>query len=298
MRRFFINNSMLNESRAFITGGEYNHIVNVLRLRAGDEIVLCLNDGFDNIARIESIDKKRVVASILRTEKNKAESAANCALFQALVKGDKLEFIAQKATELGANRIVPFVSEFSAVKFETSRAQRLHTACIEAAKQCGRAITPVIPPVLAFNDVVNELKSYPLVIFPYENEREMTILHALQGAQNQGARHKAQGKVSTQNAQCMIQNECQIANNEIKSDYRPPAAGRRPPIDDNCQFSVAIVVGGEGGFSQAEAEQLKAAGAVACSLGKRILRAETAAVVTAGIVMNFLEENMKKYLWP
>ncbi|GHU99315.1 ribosomal RNA small subunit methyltransferase E [Clostridia bacterium] len=237
---------------ARIEGGEYNHIVNVLRLKEGDEIALCLNDGLDRAARIAKIDKKHLTAAILKTEENRAESPLNCALFQALVKGDKLEFIAQKATELGVKRIVPFVSAFTTVKPETARTGRLQAACIEAAKQCGRARTPEIDHVLGFKEAVAALKAYSCVIFPYENERERSIIDAIE-------------TVKSGNADCMV------------------------PCPPDVSRSVAVVIGGEGGFSDAEAEELKAVGAAACSLGKRILRAETAAVVATGIVMNALE---------
>lgn len=249
MRRFFIDESALSGGGALarIEGGEYNHIVNALRLRAGGEVVLCLNDGLDRIARIERIEKKFLTAEVLRVEKNGAESDVNCALFQALVKSDKLEWIAQKATELGIKRIVPFVSEFAAVKAETARAQRLQTVCVEAAKQCGRAVTPAVSPVLGFKEAVAELRAYNAVIFPYEKERKNPIGAALETAR---ARQKKAG---------------------------------------GGAFSIGLAIGGEGGFSEREAEELKAAGALACTLGKRILRAETAAIVAAGIVMNALE---------
>lgn len=236
-RRFFTDEKNINGDSCVISGEEFNHMANVLRLKAGDTVILCTGDGSDRRAEIIEIEKRQLLCKIHETVKNPNEAGVSVTLYMALVKGEKMELIAQKITELGAAELTPLYTRFATVKPDTARLSRLEKISAEAAKQCGRARTLTINPVIDITDAAAEFQSgkYDLVLFPYENEREKGLKAALNRA----------GKAK----------------------------------------KIAVVIGSEGGFSEDEAGTLKAAGAVPCSLGPRILRAETAAIVSVAAVM-------------
>ncbi len=236
-RRFFVSETDINGDSCVIFGEEFNHMVNVLRLKAGDAVILCTGDGNDREAEIIEIGKRQLLCKIHRTTENENEPRLKVTLYMALVKGEKMELIAQKITELGAAGLVPVSTRFTTVKPDTTRLDRLEKIALEAAKQCGRAVTLSIGSVIDISKLPAELKEkgYDLVLFPYENEREAGIKSAL----------KKIGKAE----------------------------------------KAAVIIGSEGGFSEDEAESLKNADAISCSLGKRILRAETAAITAVAAVM-------------
>lgn len=235
--RFFINESDISGDSCVITGEEFNHMVNVLRLKAGDALVLCTGDGSDRLAEIIETDKRRAVCKIHETVRNMNEPELKLTLYMALVKGEKMEFIAQKITELGASGLIPVATRFATVKPETTRLDRLSKITAEAAKQCGRARALQIGAVTDISKLPAEFKekAYDFILFPYENEKDMGLKAAL----------KKIGKAK----------------------------------------NAAVIIGSEGGFSAEEAETLKAAGAVSCSMGQRILRAETAAITAVAAAM-------------
>lgn len=171
-RRFFVNSeSILPNGTITIVGEEYNHIVNVLRAKENDELTICDNSGFDYICSIFKIEKKSLILKILNKEENKQEPKTKITVFQALVKGDKFDLIAQKLTELGATTLVPFESQFATVKASTTRTDRLQKISVEAAKQCGRAKSLKILPVQTFEQVLKMLDQFDIVVFAYENSK-------------------------------------------------------------------------------------------------------------------------------
>lgn len=172
-RRYFIKNSNQTKNGVIeIIDEEYNHIVNVLRAKVNDELIVCDNSGVDYICSIFDIQKKKVVLKIMSKEQNKAEPIKNITIFQALLKGEKMEFIVQKLTELGATGFVPFSSKFVTVKESTTRLERLNKISVEAAKQCGRAKSLNILPVQNFKQVLHLLSDFDYVVFAYENAKD------------------------------------------------------------------------------------------------------------------------------
>ena len=178
-RRFFVSEDCINGDSCVIEGEEFNHIVNVLRLKAGDALVLCTGDGNDRKAEIIEIKKRQLLGKIHETVKNANEAEISVTLFMALVKGEKMEFIAQKITELGAAGLTPVHTRFTTVKPETARLNRLEKISAEAAKQCGRAKTLKINPVANIAEITPLIKEFDFVLFPYENERGVGLKAAL-----------------------------------------------------------------------------------------------------------------------
>lgn len=131
--------------------GTAAHLVRVLRLQEGGTCVLFNGDGHDYIARILSIGKRETRAEILEAQPVASESRLRITLLQGIARGEKMDWILQKATELGAARILPVSSERSEVKLDAQRADKRlahwREVVISACEQSGRATVPeVMPP--------------------------------------------------------------------------------------------------------------------------------------------------------
>lgn len=227
MPRFFVTKEQL----PVITGSDAHQIRNVLRMKPG--MPLELFDGQGNVyqARIEEIKKERVTCSIISRSIAAQETKVKITLAQALPKGKKFEFIVQKATELGVDRIVPVITERSIGKGE--KPERWQAIAKEAAEQSGRAYLPAVEPLVDFSEVIRSAKNYDLALIPWELEKTTSLKQTLK-------------------------------------TYRPN--------------HLLVLIGPEGGFSLAEVEQAKAAGFLSVSLGKTILRTETASLFTLSAI--------------
>lgn len=134
-----------------VLGGEQaRHIHKVLRLTAGHSIVLFNGDGHDYSADLTTVSAKEVIASVQSKQTNPCESPLRITLYQALLKSDKMEWVLQKATELGVHAVVPVVSEFSDVKIKPERwpqkEQRWKRIIVSACTQSERASIPHLHP--------------------------------------------------------------------------------------------------------------------------------------------------------
>ncbi len=234
LKRFFVEN--IGES-AELTGEEFEHAKNVLRLSVGDEVILLDNSGKEYTAVITAVEKKRMSLNIVRTEVGAREAETEvCLLFGYLKNADKNEFIVQKAVELGVKKIGVFSSEYSSAYMNENKLERLNKVAKEAAKQCLRATAPRVEYFDTLEKALLTAKGYENKLFACEFATEI---------------------------------KCEVAS--IKG-------------------STAIVIGSEGGFSREEEKQANELGFSSVTLGKRILRAETAAVALTGVVMFVLGE--------
>lgn len=122
------------------------HLVRVLRLGAGDEVVLFNGDGFDYLARLVSVTKKTADAQVTEKLAAAAESPLRITLAQGIARGEKMDLILQKATELGVARIAPVLTERTEVKLDGERAekkmQHWRGVLAAACEQSGRARLP------------------------------------------------------------------------------------------------------------------------------------------------------------
>ena len=140
-RRFFVNEITFP---LIITGEEFNHAVNVLRVKKEQTVIVCNNSLFEYYCKVEEINKKDLVLSLLEKKESQTEAKEKVALLCGYLKGDKTELVVQKATELGVKEIVVFDSKFSSAFFSENKLARLKKVAIESAKQCGRSIVPNI----------------------------------------------------------------------------------------------------------------------------------------------------------
>ncbi len=124
------------------------HLVRVLRLQPGDACVLFNGDGFDYDAQLVAVSKREARAQILAARRIDSESPLRITLLQGIARGEKMDLILQKATELGVARILPVESERSEVKLDAARAaKRLahwQEVVVSACEQSGRAVVPEV----------------------------------------------------------------------------------------------------------------------------------------------------------
>lgn len=169
MPRFFSDE--INDEIAVISGGDATHIGRSLRMRLGDELIVC-KDGIEYNTKIESISDEQVICKIIDSSLSNAEPNINLTLFQAVPKGDKLDLIVQKAVELGVKEICPVltsrcVSRPDSKSFEKKQ-KRLQKIALEAAKQSGRGIIPQVSEIINLEQCIDRMRSIDLGLVCYE----------------------------------------------------------------------------------------------------------------------------------
>lgn len=232
-KRFFVQDP---HGEAVLSGEEFNHAKNVLRLSVGDEVVLFDGDGKEYSAVIAKLERNRFVLHVTGETVSDKEPKQSVYLLLGALKGDKTEFAVQKATELGVTKIGIFSSEFCSAYMNDNKLSRLNRVAHEAAKQCLRASVPEVVYFSSFEQALRSAEDCPCKLFACEFAKE---------------------------------------SDEGFSALTAPAA---------------LVVGSEGGFSEQEFSLARSLGYAGVTLGKRILRAETAAIALTAIVMYRLGE--------
>ena len=246
MYQFFVEPEQICDSIITITGGDVNHIKNVLRMKPGEEISISNGvDGKEYRCGILSMEEEKVVCELRFVKEDGLELSARVYLFQGLPKADKMELIIQKAVELGVYEIIPVAAKRCVVKLEEKKAAskiaRWQGIAEAAAKQSKRRIVPKVGNVMTFGEAIQRAASMDVRLIPYE---------------------LAEGMGRTKEL--------------IK--------GIQPGQD------IAVFIGPEGGFEKAEIERALAAGVEPVTLGKRILRTETAGLTVMAWIMYRLEE--------
>lgn len=246
MFKFFVEESQIIDEQVHIGGSDVNHIVNVVRLKTGDQIYVSDETGQDYLCEIRSMSQDEVLASIIKTMTGNNELSREVYLFQGLPKKDKLEWVIQKAVELGVHEVHPVMMKRSIVKLDdkskVKKQQRWQTIAHTAAKQSKRSIEPVVKPATSFKLALESLRDMDIILVAYENAKGLKYTR------------------------------------EVLSDV-------------SSYGKIGVVVGPEGGFDDQEVEQLIEMGAKIISLGKRILRTETASLTMLSLLMLELEED-------
>jgi len=186
MHRFFINEDYIENDVVEISGEDFNHISNSLRLQPGDEIIVSSGNGFDYRVELENFDEQTVIGRIIDKEVNQTEPKVNIDLGQAIPKNRNIELVIQKGTEIGVNQIIPLDTERTIVKLSSSkekrRIKRWQKISKEAAKQSQRGQIPNIENVLDVNNrqMINNLfSSYDLILVLYAQDDSFSIKEAL-----------------------------------------------------------------------------------------------------------------------
>lgn len=176
MFNFFVDDNSRIGDIYTITGGDYNHIANVLRMKKGEELLI--SDGSaSNLCVIEDISETEITVRVLCENYKNAELPIKIYLFQGLPKSDKMELIIQKAVELGAYAVIPTEMKRCVVRLDEkkkkSKQTRWQAIAESAAKQSKRSIIPEVFPVMSYSEAIKQAQKLDLFIVPYENERGM-----------------------------------------------------------------------------------------------------------------------------
>lgn len=176
MFNFFVEDNSRNGNCYYIEGHDFNHIKNVLRMHVGDTILVSEN-GMSHLCEIKSLDVDTCVAEITEENFQNTDLPVEIHLFQALPKGDKMEFIIQKTVELGVDKIHPVEMKRCVVKLDDkkkkSKVQRWQSISESAAKQSKRCKIPEIGDVLSFKQAMEKAKEMDLFLVPFESKRGM-----------------------------------------------------------------------------------------------------------------------------
>ncbi len=177
MHKFFTEPYNINEIEGKILGDDVKHIYKVLRLSEGEKVVLNNCEGMEYLGEIQSITKNEVIVKIVKELDINNESGIKVHLFQGLPKGQKMDLIVQKGTELGVAGFIPVTTARVDVKLkgEFKKLDRLNRIALEACKQSKRSVIPQVKEVIDFNEAINELKKMDLIIVPYENAEDFGI---------------------------------------------------------------------------------------------------------------------------
>jgi len=238
MQRYFVNE--INGDYPLFDKEQTHHIVNVMRMKPGDEITIAYNN---EAYLCEIIKTNPLDVKIKENLHEDHELNINVTLLYCLPKGEKLELVIQKATELGVKEIVLVQSERCIAKITKENKEkklvRFNKIALEASEQSKRTQVPVIEKVIDYKDISK--LNFDHKFIAYENEKDITF----------------------------------------KSQIEKIKDGE----------SVSILIGAEGGFSVQEVDLAKSWGYSSVSLGKRILRSETA-VFYALSVIGFMKEEL------
>jgi len=237
MARFYIPNPRIENGLLKVEGDEVRHIRKVLRLKTGDKIFVFDGLGREFEGTIIEEGRASGMVKIQRSLSPKRNSPLEVTLAQSLLKGEKMDYLIQKAAELGIKEIIPFFSSRSVPLLEKSRSLKRHhrwgKIAIEASKQCGRGVVPKIESLQTYSDMLHNASTDHLRLILWERDG-IRLKKMLEGSKE--------------------------------------------------RKKIFFVIGPEGGFSQDEVEKAERVGFVAVTLGKRILRAETASLCFLSIL--------------
>lgn len=170
MRKFYTNQNLDNDK--IILEDDFNHIVNVLRKKEGESIVLFNNNGYNYTFEIVKINKKNVELKLVEKTQNFKENFCNIKVFQSNIKSDNLDLIIQKLTELNIDNLALFNSEFTNIKLKEIKLDKLNKVSLEACKQCERSKSLNLSFVGDFDKLIEELSEFDMVVFAYEKSEK------------------------------------------------------------------------------------------------------------------------------
>ncbi len=233
MTRFFITKEELSLELVTLSGENAQH-AKVLRLRAGEQVLLCDGEGKEALCSCVEAN----TFQILERRNSVTEPRVQVSVYMAFPKSEKLEHVVQKATELGAYEIVAFPSARCISKPDEKslkkKLERWQKIALAAAEQSGRGRIPQVVILGSFQEALNRAAQADLPMMFYENEQSQTLKMALK-----------------------------------EKPYK----------------TVSLLTGPEGGLEEGEVQKAMDAGLRVCTLGKRILRCETAPLCALSAVM-------------
>jgi 16S rRNA (uracil1498-N3)-methyltransferase len=184
MVRFFVNPEDLTFEKVLLTGENAQH-AKVLRLKAGEEVLLCDGQGNEAVCIVEEMNAKQLVVSVNTRRESTTEAAVRVSVYMAFPKADKLEHVIQKATELGAYEIVAFPSARCISKPDEKslgkKIERWQKIAASAAEQSGRGRVPQVLTLPSYKAALERAAQADKALLFYENEKATTLKMALAG---------------------------------------------------------------------------------------------------------------------
>ncbi len=184
MPRFFADSPPDGDGIIEITGDDARHIALSLRSPVGETVFVC-HGGTVYGCELLSVRPERVVMRAVSSREDSSELSCRVTLYIANPKGDKLDAVIQKATELGVHRIVPFLSERCVSRPDAASREHRRTRggriALEAAKQCGRGVVPEIAEMTDMRSAVREAAKSDIALFVYEKEKDRTLRSVIAG---------------------------------------------------------------------------------------------------------------------
>ncbi|MBS4199722.1 16S rRNA (uracil(1498)-N(3))-methyltransferase [Bacillus sp. FJAT-49732] len=172
MQRYFLKEAFNNQKSVRISGEDFHHITRVMRMKEKDMFWVVFNDRNAASVKISQISDSFLEADIHELEKEDKELPVYVAIASGLPKGDKLEWIIQKGTELGASEFIPFIATRSVVKWESrkeaKKLERWKKIAKEAAEQSHRQFLPVVHSPYTFNELIHYSSTFDWKIVAYE----------------------------------------------------------------------------------------------------------------------------------
>ncbi|MDD6920421.1 MAG: RsmE family RNA methyltransferase [Eubacteriales bacterium] len=284
MNRFFVDSNNIKNSKIFITDkDDIKHIKKVLRLKNNEEIEISDNEQYEYIARIINVDENPIECEIITQNIHKNELPYNIDLFQGVPQKSKLELIIQKNVELGITNIYPLrVNRCQGVnkeKFDT-KLDRYNQISKSAAEQSKRGIIPEVKKLHTFKECLGLINEYDLFIFCYEDETKTTLKEVLTTFKKSKLNNNLNSNISNDiNTIPIINNNHPntIVQNNMKD--KDDAS-----LKTNKKLNIAVLIGPEGGIAEDEVNLLISNNAISASLGKSILRTETAGIVALSMI--------------
>jgi len=252
MYHFFVEPSQIYDTSVIITGEDVNHIKNVIRLKIGDEISISNGiDGKDYRCGIEEITETQIVCKLRFIKEDGVELPSKVFLFQGLPKGDKMEFIIQKTVELGVCEIIPVAMKRCVVKLDEKKAKSKITRWQGIAEAAAKQSKRAVIPQ------IQEVMTYPQAL-EYAKDMDIKLVP-----------YEMENILDSSSGMC----------------------GTRKIIESLKQGQrIAVFIGPEGGFEESEINDAIALGMKPITLGRRILRTETAGMTVMAWIMYQLEE--------
>ncbi len=260
MFRLFLPSISIDQNQIIIQGEKARYISIILRCKTGDPLVVFDGQGNCFKTKIISIDRKQVLADIVESISVNTESNTDIILLQGILKGEKMDFVIQKATELGVKKIIPLITERTQIR-TTRKTERWTKIAEEASRQSGRIIVPVIYEPVNFSIFLKEIRNK--LVFKQIIDKE------------QECRNVRIPKTGN------IDKDIEMTGLIFWEEDGIPL---KEAVSYLKTSPFYLVIGPEGGFTKEEILLAKENGLIITSLGKRILRAETATISAISII--------------
>ncbi|MFZ3122875.1 MAG: 16S rRNA (uracil(1498)-N(3))-methyltransferase [Thermodesulfovibrionales bacterium] len=277
--RIILKKEEIKGNRITLSGEKARYLISVLRCSAGDELQVFDGEGSLYKSKITGIENKKVIIDLLEQISLNAESPLNLTLVQGILKGEKMDMVIQKATELGVKEIIPAITERSQIR-HTRKVDRWRKIAEEASRQSGRTMIPVVHEPMEFSNFFEGYCNPPVP--PLEKGgkggfESLVNSHKIKGFifWEEGGLPLKEAIEKMQDTRYKMQDTRENLSNHPESCIMNPA-------------SLYLLIGPEGGFSKEEVSLAVSKGLITVSLGKRILRAETAAISAVALIQFLL----------